>query len=342
MQKQERLEYVLKLLLVAVLYVIAAKLGFKMAFTVKQITTVWFPTGLSLVILWLFGNRYWPGIFIGAFLANLLTTEPIWVAGLIAVGNTLEALAGVYLLKRLNFKSSFCRVHDVVVFILAAAGVSTLVSASIGVLSLKAGHLIVNQSVAYAWFIWWVGDMMGNLLFAPVILVWSERAELVQVARRWKEGGLLLALTFAGSIFIFMQGPIGRFNPVAYVIFPFVVWAGLRFRQPGSTLAVLVIALTAVYGTVTGLGPFGNIGSKELDLVMMHSFLLVLSVTALFLAAAVSERADSQKALAEQNSDLEIARRDLEQANRRIRDILSGILEEPDKAAETFEKNKFS
>src|SRR6185437_1771194 len=91
---------VIGLLLLAAVYYAASKLGFKLAYVAEQVTVVWPPTGIALAAILLFGARVWPGILLGAFLTNITAHEPLLTAGGIAVGNTLEALAGGWLLRR--------------------------------------------------------------------------------------------------------------------------------------------------------------------------------------------------------------------------------------------------
>src|SRR5690348_67349 len=87
-------------LAIAAVYLAAAKLGLSLAFAAPQVTTVWPPTGIALTAVLLLGRRVWPGIALGAFLANATAHEPLWTAGAIAAGNTLEALIGAWLLRR--------------------------------------------------------------------------------------------------------------------------------------------------------------------------------------------------------------------------------------------------
>ena len=120
-------------LIAATVYVAAAKLGFTMAFTAEQVTLVWPPTGLALAAMLIVGDEVWPGIFLGAFIANITTNEPFGVALGIATGNTLEAVAAARLMRRFagtTFSGSWLRsMLGVVVF---GAIVSTAVSATIG------------------------------------------------------------------------------------------------------------------------------------------------------------------------------------------------------------------
>src|SRR5437660_7200486 len=99
---------------VAAAYFGAAKLGLTMALVAEQVTAVWPPTGIALAALVLFGNRLWPGIALGALLANLTAHEPLASACGIALGNTLEAVLGAYLLRRfVEFRASLARIKDV-------------------------------------------------------------------------------------------------------------------------------------------------------------------------------------------------------------------------------------
>src|SRR5215210_5646392 len=89
-------------LAVMLAYVLAARLGFRLAFVAEQVTTVWAPTGIAQAALLLWGRKYWPAIWIGAFAANAVTTAPLWTAVAIATGNTVEAAATASMLSRLS------------------------------------------------------------------------------------------------------------------------------------------------------------------------------------------------------------------------------------------------
>src|SRR5262245_58798695 len=132
--------YPVQLALLAAVYFGAARLGLTMALVAEQVTAVWPPTGIALAALLLFGYRVWPGIALGAFLANATANAPPATAACIALGNTLEALVGVWMLRRLvQFDPALGRVKDVLGLVVLAAGLSTMVSATIGVTSLCLG-----------------------------------------------------------------------------------------------------------------------------------------------------------------------------------------------------------
>jgi integral membrane sensor domain MASE1 len=113
--------YLVTVAVIAVSYVAAARLGLSFAYSTQQVTPVWPPSGISFVVLLVLGYRYWPGVLLGAFIANLTVAEPALVAAGIAVGNTLEAVAGAYILRRLaNFKNVLRTPRDAGAFSLAA------------------------------------------------------------------------------------------------------------------------------------------------------------------------------------------------------------------------------
>ena len=157
------------------LYAAAGKLGLSLAFVHPNVSVVWPPTGIALAALLLFGYRLWPGITVGAILVNALTGVSLPVALGIAIGNTLEALVGAYLLRRfVGFENSLDRLRDVLALVGVAAGLSTMTSATIGVTSLVLGGVVSWAAVGSLWWQWWLGDAMGALVLAPPLLVWRR------------------------------------------------------------------------------------------------------------------------------------------------------------------------
>ena len=180
--------------ILAVAYLLAAKLGLSLASTHKSVSLVWPPTGIALAALLLFGNRLWPGIALGAFLVNVSTGVGVMVAGGIAAGNTLEALCGTSLLRRLTrFRASFDRPQDVLGFVVLAAGVSPTIAATIGVGSLCLGGAAAWPAYGALWWQWWLGDAMGALVVAPVLLTWFTHPRITWTLRRVGEATALVA-----------------------------------------------------------------------------------------------------------------------------------------------------
>src|SRR5207249_219871 len=143
----------------AAVYLVAAKLGLMLAFVHASATAVWPPTGIALAAFLVFGYRVWPGIIVGAFLANISTAGSIAIALAIAAGNTLEGVTGAYLVTRFaGGTRTFDRPQDVFRFALLAGAISTMVSPTVGLTSLALGGLADWADFAAIWLIWWLGD----------------------------------------------------------------------------------------------------------------------------------------------------------------------------------------
>lgn len=282
--------YAAELFALAAMYVVAGRLGLKLAAVAGFATLVWAPTGIALAALLIRGYRLWPGIALGAFLANALAGAPIPVAIGITIGNTLEALVAAYALQKIpGFRCSLDRLIDAFAVIVVAAMLSTMISASIGVLSLYLGGLVHEGTVGQTWRAWWLGDLIGDLLIAPLFLVWSRgrpRADRDQ----WLEAGTLAICLCAVSLFVFGNtGPGGRLFGDAYLFFPLFMWAALRFGQRGSVTVAFLVSVIAVWGTVGGHGPFVE-AELYRSLFALQTFMGVTAATFLVLGASVSER----------------------------------------------------
>ncbi len=283
-----RVLYAAELVALAALYVVAARIGLALDAVAGFATLVWPPSGIALAALLLRGHRLWPGVLIGAFVANTLTGAPAPVALGIAIGNTLEAVLGAYALRRIrDFRASLDRVVDALGLIVLAAALSTVVSATVGVGSLYAGGIVSSADLGRAWRAWWIGDLIGDLLVAPAILVWAARPGVRPVARNLVETvALALAVIVIG--FLVFGTRADAFHQ-AYFIFPLLVWAALRYGPRGAASAALAVSIIAVWGTVTGHGPFVQPVLYE-SLLALQTFMGVTAATFLVLGASIAER----------------------------------------------------
>ena len=166
-------KFLLKIAAIAVLYYLSAKFGLSLAFSYKQVTLVWPPTGISIAVLLLLGRNYWPGILLGAFVANITANESITQALGIAVGNTLEAYTATYLLQRFGFERPLTKFKDVILFVVFAAIFAPMISATIGVASLIYGGIGSWGNYFPVWITWWLGNAIGAIVIGAFILSWS-------------------------------------------------------------------------------------------------------------------------------------------------------------------------
>jgi integral membrane sensor domain MASE1 len=282
---EDRRMYALAIAVLAAAYYGAAKLGLSLAFTTPSVTAIWPPTGIALAAVLLLGNRMWPGIALGAFLANAWTDVPIYTTIGITAGNTLEALAGAYLLTRVaDFRVTLDRVRDVLTFFSLAAVASTMVSATIGTCSLLVGDEISGSEFGLTWRTWWLGDMGGDLVIGTALLVMISHWPY-----RGLPGGLAEALALAalvgGTTAIVFTTDV----PVTFLLIPPLVLVALRFEQPGAVLACLLVASIAVPLTENDHGPFAG-ESPDDRLLLAQAVTGIASLTTLVVAGVITER----------------------------------------------------
>jgi serine phosphatase RsbU (regulator of sigma subunit)/integral membrane sensor domain MASE1/anti-sigma regulatory factor (Ser/Thr protein kinase) len=277
--------YLAKVVGVAAAYYGTAKLGLGLAFESSSVTAVWPPTGIALAATLLWGYRIWPGVALGALLANAWTGVPFYTVLGIATGNTLEALTGAYLLRRVaDFRPKLERVKDVVALVALGALVSTTVSATIGVSSLLVGDAISSSELGSVWRTWWLGDMGGDLLVAPAILIAVTHWPYRRAPGRAIEA-VAAAAAVAGVAFLVFSTD----TPLTYLLFPPLIWATLRFWQPGAAAASLIVAGVAIPFTQANMGPFSG-NPPDDRLLLAQAFIGVCSLSGLVLAAVITER----------------------------------------------------
>jgi PAS domain S-box-containing protein len=277
--------YVLQIALVAAVYFGAAKLGLSLAVAHGVISPVWPPTGIAIAALLLLGPRMWPAVAIGALAGNATSGASVGVAAAIAVGNTLEALAAVYLLRRASFRLSFERVQDVLAFAVLGAVIPCAIAATNGVSVLALADSPSASPYGSRWVLWWLGDATGALLVAPLILVWATRPPLRLPRRRLAEGALIHALLAGMSAVIFLAGS-WRYP---YLLFPVLLWAAVRFTQLGAVTASFTVAAFGVAGVVSGTTPLGS-ADETVAVQILQSLVAIVAVSLLALGASIAER----------------------------------------------------
>ena len=257
---------------------------------------------MALVLIW--GIRVAPAVALAAFLVNFFTPIPKLAALGIGLGNACSAVAAGYLLRHLSeFKTPLSRLRDVMRVIVFGALVATTVSAFVGVSALTLTHTRAWSGYSSAWRIWWLGDAMGVLVVAPLILNSRDLLQFLR-GRRFVEIAVISLAVLVASSMIFGRRSLVQDDVLAFVVFPFVVWAAIRFRIAGAALASLLVAGVAVWGTANGYGPFVN-HSPLHNAVLLQVFIAVTALTGLVLAAVISEREHLQERVEERTQELE-------------------------------------
>ena len=307
MRTQFNSRYILTVVLLALVYYYLAKLGLTINAVNKFATLIWPPTAISLVALLMYGRRYWPGVFIGALCENFETGASLPVACGIALGNTLEALIGAWiLLKAPNFDRSLQRLQDVGWLAVGAALVSTPISASFGVFSLWMGNSLDSSQVFFTWLQWWAGDLTAVVTVAPLLLVFLNSPPKEESDKDTRSLAEKIALGIVLTIFSLSElsgetsGPLQSLSR-SFFLFPPLLWASMRFGQRGATLAAFIISGAAIWGVAHHQGPFA-LSTPAINLLQLILFTITISLTGLVLAAVSTQRKQAQEAAESANA----------------------------------------
>jgi PAS domain S-box-containing protein len=284
------------------LYFIGGLVGKETTFLSGSVALVWPPSGIALAAILLFGYRFWPGVALGAVLFSFMNGVPFGFFTLgTAVGNTIGAIVCAYLLKKfISFDNAMERTRDVTGYIGLACFLGTTVNAAFNVVSLAYSGEVKWDELFSTTLVWWVPNALAGLVVAPFIITWATPSAI-----RWN-GKLIAEAVLCGAGLV--GGTLISFNswfvygiqnyPLAYLPFPFLVWGALRFGQRGATAGTLLVSALAIYSLVRGTGPFVTISEKD-SLMLIGSYIGILAVTNMLLAAAAAERRAAERAVSE-------------------------------------------
>ena len=296
-------QWLLGCVLAAIAYFLSAQIGLLIATIGATITIIWLPTGIATGVLYRYGIRYWPGLFIAAFATNQLTLKS-HTAFLIAIGNTIAPIVCAMLLRRMKFQPSFATWRDIVVLAVAAL-TSMSISAVNGTFWLLDSGAIPASIWQEAVTVWWLGDAGGVLIAAPTILAW--RPSLLERMRR--RGNFMqfvgaASLTIAIFLFLYLEVFTLATWSLTLIFLPFicVLRVATVYRAWGVGLQILIVAVFAFWVNHRGTGITQYFDAHTRP-YFLWGYLVSMSVIALALVGLLSEREQITKRLRESEGE---------------------------------------
>jgi PAS domain S-box-containing protein len=309
--KPSRLTTPVGAMLLALLYVVSGFLGHSSSFMHGEVALIWPPAGIALAGILLFGYRMWWGVALGAWVFTFMRGSPIgFFTVATAVGNTVGAIVCAYLLERfVDFKNPMERLKHAAGFILFACLLGTTVNATFNVIGLCYSGQLPWEQLFENVIVWWVPNAMAALVVTPIILAWSSPSSVRLSSRGWVEVALCAIGLIAGTQMSFNSWFVYDIKnyPLAFLPYPFLVWAALRFGQRGGTTSTFVVSGLAIYELLQHRGPFW-VGSDKTSLMLVGCYIGVVAVGNLLLASAAVER--------------EVAVRKTEESEKRYRGVV--------------------
>jgi signal transduction histidine kinase len=260
---------------------------------VRAATPIWPTAGFAVAVTYIFGYRVLPGIVLGSFLLGVrLFSLP--VALLLALAQVVQPAIDVRIMRGLNFDPRLERVRDPLIVAAAAGPIGSILSALIAVALLTLFNTRTVTQAPLDFMVWWLRDWLGVVVATPLIFAWIYGREFPWSWPRAAEVLALFLSLFAGAQLMF--GLWGLFStrdvPIAFIFFPIVGWAGLRFGARIATLLVAGMSGFAIAVIGSGLGPFSAF-PLEFAQVLLFAFLALASLSGLLLGAIMAERDDA-------------------------------------------------
>lgn len=302
----------------ALAYFLLGKLAFAASVTHDIVTLVVFGSeGVALAAMLRWGPQAALGIFLGQGLLAL-STGLSWVPALaISLINALEGLLALRFFRWVDLDPDLDHLRDILLLFLGSALVLQLFSATLGVGTLWALGRIPSTDLHLSFWSWWMGNVLGQCLFAPTFLLLSKPI------RTWAPAPLLAALGtgLLGLTTFEYLGSLGKPAFALSLAFYFAVLAvtALRFGLAGGILSSFTLSLLAIIATHRGQGPFTS-SWMELNLFLAGSNLTTMALGALF-----AERLRLETQLRTQNEALEAANHQLSKALMEVK-TLEGML----------------
>jgi PAS domain S-box-containing protein len=291
-----------RVVILTAFYFLGGLLGKEASFMSNSVALVWPPAGIALAAILLFGYRFWPGVALGAVLFSFLNGMPFGFFTLgTALGNTIGAIVCAYLLRKfVSFDNSMERTRDVVGYIVLACILGTSVNALFNFAGLTYSGAAEWEEAFPAILEWWVPNALAAMVVAPFLIAWASPTSTRWAPRLVIEALLCGAGLICGTLISFQSWFVyGIQNyPFAYLPFPFLVWGALRFGQRGATTGTLLVSVLAIYSLLQGRGPFVTATERD-SLMLVGSYIGILAVTNMLLAAAATERRLAERAVSD-------------------------------------------
>ncbi|WP_456480168.1 ATP-binding protein [Nautilia sp.] len=274
------------IILLAFLYYVTGELSFKLFFGIKIINIgLFIPEGIALAFALYFGKKVLPGIFLGQFLLAFNNGIDLAPSVFIGIINTLEAYMGITLFKKFNLSVKLSAFRDITgLFILiffVLQPFSAVVSNTVLSFYYKTG---LNEFLIKV-FSWWFGNIMGQMLFTPFLLLLFEKIKRI----KWTSF-FLLGAVFAFYLYI-IEICLKIHNPFVLITLSLSVVVYVTIKKDlfyGIYLSV-VSSMVSAYSVYLNTGAF-FLGSALENTVNYNLYVFVHIVIVIMFGVLFEER----------------------------------------------------
>ena len=299
------LDYAWKSLVLVIAGLVFVWTGDFFGLSVESIPLVLLPGGIFIALIYFWGYRYLPVVYLSALIAFVLTGRGLPIAFLVSAITLLESFLGCFLLKKaFRVNPNLISFKDVL-GLLSSSILASFISAGLFSIAYSLFGAADDFLILFSWGFWWIIGLLGILLQLPIMMVWGtdQATDSSKKNRRWDWIAVLIVLCITWLIFRQKDQTDILFNYQSYLLFPFILWIALRLLQRGITLTNLGISLVAITALYRHETNFAHDGFS--NIWILGVFLIVVSMTSMVLAALFAERESATNNLKEANVKLE-------------------------------------
>ncbi|OKH14173.1 diguanylate cyclase [[Limnothrix rosea] IAM M-220] len=281
-------------LAIAIGYVCAIRISSNFASLPGELTALWLPAVLGLIVVLKIGRPALIGIAIGtAFdsyfaLSHLFPDFSLWAIASLTVGITLSEgisplMCATWLQQRhKNITAIFQTTKGIFEF-LGISLFSNSISAIIPVLTFHWFGIITSEKLVISWLVWFLGASLAQLIFVPPIILWQS-SHIKKDSLLNREVILFLSLLTSISYLVFYQG-----YSLEYLFLPLLISSVFRLEQPLPQIFVVLLSAIGIIATANNYGSFVKDSPHE-SLLFLESFVAAYSITVLIISAILHEK----------------------------------------------------
>jgi two-component system sensor kinase FixL len=278
----------IKIAALSLLYFIFGQLAFVYSLSFGTVTSsIFFPEGIALAFVLLYGVRVSPGVFIGQLALASTTELSLFSSLFISVGNTIEMILGYLILKKIGFNPRLESTKDYLLLVVTIALVMQPFSAGVGCLSM----LLFNDLNANDFFNaledWWVGNVIAQLLLTPTLLAVANFVTRKNIV---KFLSIVLILSLVFYLLLNFVSKQWEMHPMHFfsVIFALIIAISVKYNFVGATISNLIIAVIIQSMTIDNIGPF-TMGNIQERLVYLNTFIVGIALSSTLVGIALKE-----------------------------------------------------
>lgn len=303
----------LRLLVGGVAYYLLAKFGMALfSLQPSNITLLWLPSGIGLLMCLAAGKKALPAILLASFAANfsgMAQPSPGWhilhvlVA---ALADTFAAWLAALMLRR-HLPAGLTKPADLIPFTLFVCVLPSLASAILLTANLVLGAYISWTAAGGFMLTLLIADSLGILLCYPLLDTWQHR-------QQWSSAEIRSWAVITALVLAVVQLAFAGFPALVLLLTPVVLYMVFNTHSAGVPLTLALAACLVVTNAAHGLGPF-DLADPAQGRMMLVTFLFSTAVTVIGIWLQERQLFVRQALIADQNTQLAKARDAADAAN---------------------------